>query len=123
MFPDLLIARKVGDGFRFDVLEPHDPSLADNFEKLTGALQVNGVPGVGDDRELSSRDANAHLPGNSDKLAIESAGHQQNRHAHLVQPVPIRWLRTLTLAAETIGQPNGAISKPNVALELENLSR
>ena len=97
--------------------------LADNFEKLVGALQVNGVPGVGDDRELGFRDANAHLPSNSDELAIESAGHQQNRHVDLVQPVPIRWLRTLTHAAETFSQANGAITKPNLTLELENLSR
>jgi len=40
MFPDLLIVRKVdADGstdYQFDILEPHDPSLADNFEKAVG---------------------------------------------------------------------------------------
>ncbi|WP_373509140.1 DEAD/DEAH box helicase [Thiocapsa sp.] len=40
MFPDLLIVRKDGAGdagsYRFDILEPHDPSLADNFEKALG---------------------------------------------------------------------------------------
>jgi type III restriction enzyme len=43
MFPDLLVVRQ-GDacagsavgGYRFDILEPHDPSLADNFEKAVG---------------------------------------------------------------------------------------
>jgi type III restriction enzyme len=36
MFPDLVVVRKVGDDFVFDVLEPHDPSLDDNFEKAVG---------------------------------------------------------------------------------------
>lgn len=36
MFPDLLVVRKVGADFAIDVLEPHDPSLADNFEKAIG---------------------------------------------------------------------------------------
>ncbi|WP_295435780.1 DEAD/DEAH box helicase family protein [uncultured Thiodictyon sp.] len=42
MFPDLVVVRQgeaagsaVG-GYRFDILEPHDPSLADNFEKAVG---------------------------------------------------------------------------------------
>lgn len=36
MFPDLVIVRKDGAGFLFDILEPHDPSLGDNFEKAAG---------------------------------------------------------------------------------------
>lgn len=36
MFPDLLIVRQAGTDFKFDILEPHDPSLADNFEKAKG---------------------------------------------------------------------------------------
>jgi type III restriction enzyme len=38
MFPDLLVIRRGegGDGYCFDILEPHDPSLADNFEKAVG---------------------------------------------------------------------------------------
>lgn len=36
MFPDLVIVRKKRDGYVFDILEPHDPSLADNFEKAVG---------------------------------------------------------------------------------------
>jgi len=38
MFPDLLVVRRGegGDGYCFDILEPHDPSLADNFEKAVG---------------------------------------------------------------------------------------
>jgi type III restriction enzyme len=36
MFPDLVIVRKVGAGVTADILEPHDPSLADNFEKAIG---------------------------------------------------------------------------------------
>lgn len=43
MFPDLVVVRQ-GDagtgseagGYRFDILEPHDSSLADNFEKAGG---------------------------------------------------------------------------------------
>ena len=44
MFPDLMVVRR-GEGagagssvgsYRFDILEPHDPSLADNFEKALG---------------------------------------------------------------------------------------
>lgn len=38
MFPDLVVVRRAKgtDGYRFDILEPHDPSLADNFEKAVG---------------------------------------------------------------------------------------
>ncbi len=36
MFPDLVVVRKVGGNFMIDVLEPHDPSLSDNFEKAVG---------------------------------------------------------------------------------------
>lgn len=36
MFPDLLVVRKQGKEFLFDILEPHDPSLGDNFEKAVG---------------------------------------------------------------------------------------
>lgn len=36
MFPDLVIVRKVGQEFVVDILEPHNPSLADNFEKTKG---------------------------------------------------------------------------------------
>lgn len=36
MFPDLLIVRKVGADVTADILEPHDPSLGDNFEKAVG---------------------------------------------------------------------------------------
>lgn len=36
MFPDLVVVRKVGSEFSIDILEPHDPSLADNFEKAVG---------------------------------------------------------------------------------------
>ena len=36
MFPDLVVVRKVGDEFAIDILEPHDPSLSDNFEKAVG---------------------------------------------------------------------------------------
>lgn len=36
MFPDLVIVQKVGAGVTADILEPHDPSLGDNFEKAVG---------------------------------------------------------------------------------------
>jgi type III restriction enzyme len=38
MFPDLMVVRRGegGDGYRFDILEPHDPSLGDNCEKAVG---------------------------------------------------------------------------------------
>jgi type III restriction enzyme len=36
MFPDLVVVRKVGSDFAIDILEPHDPSLRDNFEKAVG---------------------------------------------------------------------------------------
>ena len=36
MFPDLVVVRKVGDNITADILEPHDPSLGDNFEKAVG---------------------------------------------------------------------------------------
>jgi len=36
MFPDLVVVRKVGSELLIDILEPHDPSLSDNFEKAVG---------------------------------------------------------------------------------------
>jgi type III restriction enzyme len=36
MFPDLVVVRQIGKDFTIDILEPHDPSLADNFEKAVG---------------------------------------------------------------------------------------
>ena len=36
MFPDLLVVRKDSEGFSFDILEPHDPSLKDNAAKAVG---------------------------------------------------------------------------------------
>lgn len=36
MFPDLVVVRQVGAERLIDILEPHDPSLADNFEKAVG---------------------------------------------------------------------------------------
>jgi len=36
MFPDLVVIRKIGADLAVDILEPHDPSLADNFEKAIG---------------------------------------------------------------------------------------
>ena len=39
MFPDMLIVRRTGEEFCFDILEPHDPSLADNLEKAKGLAQ------------------------------------------------------------------------------------
>ena len=36
MFPDLIVVRKSGSEFAIDILEPHDPSLSDNFEKAVG---------------------------------------------------------------------------------------
>ena len=36
MFPDLLVVRKNAEGFLFDILEPHNPALADNAAKAAG---------------------------------------------------------------------------------------
>lgn len=36
MFPDLVVIRKLGEDFLFDILEPHDPSRNDNFPKAIG---------------------------------------------------------------------------------------
>lgn len=36
MFPDMVVVRKKGKDFTIDILEPHDPSLDDNFGKAIG---------------------------------------------------------------------------------------
>ncbi|EKU42045.1 type iii restriction enzyme, res subunit [Lysinibacillus fusiformis ZB2] len=36
MFPDLVVVRQDEDNYIFDILEPHDPSRRDNFEKAVG---------------------------------------------------------------------------------------
>ena len=36
MFPDLLVVRRDAEGFLFDILEPHNPSLGDNVVKAAG---------------------------------------------------------------------------------------
>ena len=33
---DLVVVRKAGDDYVFDILEPHNPALGDNFEKAVG---------------------------------------------------------------------------------------
>ncbi len=39
MFPDLIIVRQVNNSFRFDILEPHDPSRDDNAAKAVGLAE------------------------------------------------------------------------------------
>lgn len=39
MFPDMIIVRQVASGFRFDILEPHDPSRSDNLGKAKGLAE------------------------------------------------------------------------------------
>jgi type III restriction enzyme len=39
MFPDLLIVRQGANGYLFDILEPHDPSLKDNSAKAVGLAE------------------------------------------------------------------------------------
>jgi type III restriction enzyme len=39
MFPDMVIIRQDGDALRFDILEPHDPSLRDNVAKAVGLAE------------------------------------------------------------------------------------
>ena len=39
MFPDLVIVRQVDNGFRFDILEPHDPTRDDNAAKAVGLAE------------------------------------------------------------------------------------
>ncbi|CAN5275139.1 hypothetical protein BH20ACI2_BH20ACI2_01060 [soil metagenome] len=46
MFPDLLIVRKVSDGYVFDVLEPHDPTRGDNIAKAIGLAKFAGKHGL-----------------------------------------------------------------------------
>ncbi len=36
MFPDMVIVRQIENELSVDILEPHDPSLGDNFEKAVG---------------------------------------------------------------------------------------
>ena len=47
MFPDLVVVRQVGAECVIDILEPHDPSLADNFEKAVGLARFAGKRGLG----------------------------------------------------------------------------
>ena len=39
MFPDIVVVRKDEQGFLFDILEPHDPSLRDNAAKAVGLAE------------------------------------------------------------------------------------
>ena len=39
MFSDLLVVRQDSTNFLFDILEPHDPSLSDNFAKAVGLAE------------------------------------------------------------------------------------
>ncbi len=52
MFPDLVVVRAGGapGEYRFDILEPHNPSLADNFEKARGLARFAGRHGHRFDR-------------------------------------------------------------------------
>jgi type III restriction enzyme len=46
MFPDLVVVRQIGGEFVIDILEPHDPSLADNFEKAVGLAKFSDQHGA-----------------------------------------------------------------------------
>jgi type III restriction enzyme len=39
MFPDLVVVRRDSRGLLFDILEPHDPSLNDNYAKAVGLAE------------------------------------------------------------------------------------
>ncbi|MEC7643711.1 MAG: type III deoxyribonuclease, partial [Pseudomonadota bacterium] len=39
MFPDIITVRQEADNLVVDIIEPHDPSLSDNFEKAKGLAQ------------------------------------------------------------------------------------
>ena len=45
MYPDFVVARKVGKGIAVDILEPHNPSLADNFEKAAALAKFAAAHG------------------------------------------------------------------------------
>lgn len=45
MFPDMIVARRVGDSFAFDILEPHDRTRADNVPKAVGLAKFAGTHG------------------------------------------------------------------------------
>lgn len=60
MFPDLLIVRQVGKRVKFDILEPHDPSLADNFEKARGLAEFAEKHGDLFDRVQMIRKRGSH---------------------------------------------------------------
>lgn len=45
MFPDLVVIRQEGDALAVDILEPHDPSLGDNFEKAIGLAKFAELHG------------------------------------------------------------------------------
>jgi type III restriction enzyme len=46
MFPDMLIVRHDADQFFFDILEPHDPSRADNIDKAQGLAEFSEKHGA-----------------------------------------------------------------------------
>lgn len=50
MFPDLLVVRKDKDDYRFDILEPHDSSLGDNYLKAVGLAEFGEKHGYLFDR-------------------------------------------------------------------------
>lgn len=39
LYPDIIIVRKIGEDFVFDILEPHNPSLDDNVAKAIGLAE------------------------------------------------------------------------------------
>lgn len=45
MYPDLVVARKTAKGIVIDVLEPHNASLKDNFEKAAGLAKFADAHG------------------------------------------------------------------------------
>lgn len=46
MFPDLLIVCKDKQGFKLDILEPHDPSRNDNLAKAIGLAGFSKNTGI-----------------------------------------------------------------------------
>ena len=84
---------------------------------------MNGVPGSGTTESVASAIRTPICPAMPTNLRSRPPAISRTRHGDFAESVPVRRLGALSHAAETVGQANGAIAQPDIALQAQNLVR
>ena len=97
------------------VIRPTLPQpVPEHGEEVVRTLEVDGVAGAGDDRELGLRDQPRHPRGDGAELVVESAGDDQHGHRQRGEVGPQRALRARAGEAQARSQPGGGVRPPTL---------